>query len=201
MSSYNPPPPVDFLGAEAQDKSAGIVTITLRNSHRVSVISQRDVSLVERFDWELFETDGKSYAKRYDRASTIHNIYMHRVLLDVVHDESAIVDHFDGDGLNNCRGNISVISRSQSNAKAIRPRPSSGFRGVYQHRRVWRVMIGHDMKWIGQYPSRIEAAFAYDEAARKKWGKYARLNFPRDRELGAFDPHDSPGEPSQDFPA
>ena len=41
-------------------------------------------------------------------------------------------------------------------------------------------MLTVDGKWIylGSYNSEKEAAKAYDEAAKKHFGEYAKLNFP-----------------------
>lgn len=57
------------------------------------------------------------------------------------------------------------------------------YRGVRQ--RTWGKWVAEIREpnrgkrlWLGTYPNAVEAAFAYDKAARTMYGSYARLNFP-----------------------
>ncbi|KAJ3688296.1 hypothetical protein LUZ61_017460 [Rhynchospora tenuis] len=65
------------------------------------------------------------------------------------------------------------------------------FRGVRQ--RVWGKWVAEIREpkggrlWLGSFPSAVQAAQAYDEAARAMYGPVARLNFP-DRPLGPSTP-------------
>lgn len=100
---------------------------------------------------------------------------MHQLLLPGVEE----VDHISGDGLDNRRLNIRAATR-QGNAANIGPQRNnaSGFKGV-----VWQPDRG---KWaaysrrrfLGRFVSPIEAALAYDRAARSAFGEFAWLNFP-----------------------
>ena len=69
---------------------------------------------------------------------------------------------------------------------------TSGFRGVYfdKTRGKWKAHIRVDgcLTTIGRYPTAEDAARAYDDAARKHYGKFARLNFPRPGEASAHVP-------------
>lgn len=59
----------------------------------------------------------------------------------------------------------------------------SGFSGVISHRGMWRAYIYEHtgkQKHLGYFDTPEKAAMARDEAAKKIFGKLARLNFPND---------------------
>jgi len=57
----------------------------------------------------------------------------------------------------------------------------SGFKGVTwrKNRRKWLAMIKVDGRqtYVGMFPTAEDAAYAYDDAARKYHGEFARTNF------------------------
>ena len=69
---------------------------------------------------------------------------------------------------------------------------TSGFRGVSFHRAgdKWQAQIRVDgrLTHIGYFATAEDAARAYDDAARKHYGEFARLNFPRPGEASAHVP-------------
>ena len=116
-------------------------------------------------------TDTKGMQKR---------ILLHRVLLDAPNDMQ--VDHIDGNGLNNRRENIRLCT-GQENSRNQRTRIcSSRYKGVSWHkkRRVWQSYIrnGTDGRQVHlvYFKSEIEAATAYDNAAKLSYGQFANLN-------------------------
>ena len=93
------------------------------------------------------------------------------------------IDHKDGDGLNNQRNNIRVVTPSQ-NMQNARKRCSNGGRPTHSsykgvtwqggRHNSWKCMVGHI--FIGYFDSETEAAQAYNKAALVHFGKFARLN-------------------------
>jgi hypothetical protein len=109
--------------------------------------------------------------------------YMHREILDASH--GTTVDHKDGNGINNQRSNLRIGSQRQNTYNQAGWRIStSKFKGVSRHRSrpQWRsrIMIDGKEHFLGYFNSEVEAARAYDKAARANFGEFARPNFPSD---------------------
>ena len=98
--------------------------------------------------------------------------------------QGLLVDHRNNDTLDNRRANLRLATHSQNriNSRRDKSRTSSRFIGVCleKGRDKWLSYINYDGKRIhlGRFESEIEAAKAYDAAAKKYHGEFARLNFP-----------------------
>lgn len=99
--------------------------------------------------------------------------------LEVGKHRAAIVDHVNGDGLDNRRSNLRIVSSTQNrwNAK-VRSDCRSGLRGVRQQQGRWiaRILVDGRRRSLGSFSTAEEAAAAYDAAASKFFGVMARLN-------------------------
>lgn len=90
-------------------------------------------------------------------------------------------DHRDANGLNNQKSNLRLCNHSQNAAnRRLNSNNSTGFKGVTFYRGKFIVQLGRrgPGKWIGSFDSSQEAAKAYDNAAAKRFGEFAKLNFP-----------------------
>lgn len=109
--------------------------------------------------------------------------YMHRVIMDVAWDNDLVVDHINGDKLDNRRSNLRMATRSQNaqnRPASYHPNKTSKYKGVgwITHMGKWRTRIQIEGKrqTIGFYENEDDAALAYNETARKLYGKNAYLN-------------------------
>lgn len=94
------------------------------------------------------------------------------------------VDHENGNGLDNRRSNLRPATVAQNAAnRPMNANNTAGFKGVMRNSSrglPWRAQIRAAGKryHLGLFATPEVAARAYDEAARKLHGDFARLNFP-----------------------
>jgi hypothetical protein len=119
------------------------------------------------------------YAVRADWSSGRgQTVYMHRLILGATGKQRT--DHRNygaaGNTLDNQRHNLRLCTHAQN----MFNREASRFKGVYwdRSRKKWAVEIRHNgiRVHLGRFSSRIEAARAYNAAAERYHGEFARLN-------------------------
>jgi hypothetical protein len=146
------------------------------------------VAVVDVTDYERVMAAGKWFALPSHRT-----IYARRNVIRLDGSRGAValhtfltgwelVDHRNGDGLDNQRANLRPATHDQNMGNKRRySNNTSGFKGVIRHQnRCWRARIGIDGKKVslGLYATAEEAARAYDAAAVEAFGEFAHLNFP-----------------------
>jgi hypothetical protein len=153
------------------------------NQGKYALIDEDDFALVSQYNWFLQGLGPyHSYAIRNLPIGSDKKIEsMHRFLMNAADDIE--VDHINGDGLDNRRQNLRLATRSQNMANQKKKEgTTSRYKGVSWRKveRKWRAYIKCDKqnRHLGYFHSEIEAALAYDRAARELFGKFANLNFP-----------------------
>lgn len=108
---------------------------------------------------------------------------MHRVIIAAR--EGQLVDHRDGDGLNNQRSNLRFATVRQNGANSRKTHGKSKYRGVYWNvaRNAWQAQISagpvagrQKVLYLGRYATETEAAHAYNLKASQLHGAFAGLN-------------------------
>lgn len=149
-------------------------------------VSDEDYDFLNQFKWKI---NGKGYACR--------NIYlgggrknpkyrdkkMHRVILNAP--DGLFSDHINGIRHDNQRTNLRLCTAAENarNSGAAKHKVHSKYIGVtYCVRDKWYVaqLRQHGKHLLRKgFKDEIDAAKAYDEAAIKYHGEFARLNFPK----------------------
>lgn len=143
----------------------------------VAVVDDSDWPVVNSYTWQLQKAPTTFYAITY----VVGNIprSMHRMIVKAR--SGQLVDHRDGNGLNNTRNNLRVATRKQNGAnRRLGTNNQSGYKGVYwlRKRGKWVAQINVDSKsyYLGVFDDPWEAAQTYNLAASEVWGEYALLN-------------------------
>jgi hypothetical protein len=141
-----------------------------------ALVDDNDYEKIRGITWHL---TGRGYvAGRVKTKGVRQHVYLHRFLLNA--QPGQFVDHLDGDRLNNTRANLRLVTRAQNQWNRKVQRNRSGYKGVSWHRHKGRfyarIQVNGQRYNLGYFDTAEEAAEAYDEAARRLFGEYARLN-------------------------
>ncbi|MGB7582952.1 MAG: AP2 domain-containing protein [Sedimentisphaerales bacterium] len=148
-----------------------------------TILDQQDYYRLGNFKWWLKGFKTKCYAFRTSKLGPMKTrfVSLHREIMNPP--KGLVVDHRNGDGLDNRRANLRLATHSQNmiNRPKTKSKTTSKFVGVNfdKSRNKWAAKIHYENKkiWLGRFDSEIDAAKAYDEAAIKYHGEFARLNF------------------------
>lgn len=143
-------------------------------------IDAADYDLVAKYVWCAEAVQRRAGGYYAATKSNGYYVGMHRLIAGTP--DGMVTDHRNGDTLDNRRANLRHATGSQNNCnRRGRAGASSQFVGVRWNKesRRWRaaIQLNGRQKQIGVFTDEIEAAKAYDAAARVLHGEFARLNF------------------------
>ncbi len=142
-----------------------------------ALVDAADYEKVRKYRWCASVHGRNVYA-----VTTINgrSVTMHRLLMKPR--KGYVVDHIDGNGLNNRRCNLQVCTRAQNLANQTPRGGASQYVGVYRYRDRWAANVSRQGKcyYVGTFDDEVEAAKARDRKAYELHGEYAYLNFPDD---------------------
>lgn len=145
-----------------------------------AVVDAADVPLVGQYNWHAHGNRHWVYAYRnVKRGNKVTKIMLHRIIMRAP--DGMMVDHADGDGLNNRRSNLRLATNSE-NQRNRRPCPasSSNLKGVTWHAGVskWQAQIKLNgrSKYLGLFATQEAAHAAYSQAASELFGDFARTS-------------------------
>lgn len=149
-----------------------------------ALLDDQDYDWAKQFKWCAVHSGNTYYVQRRPGPEGKQlTLILHRELLRLIKGDKREIDHINGNGLDNRRINLRICSHRENtlNKNKKNSHSSSKFKGV-----SWDKQHGkwHSQLWdgeknihLGRYHSELEAAQAYDVAAKKYFGDYAKTNF------------------------
>jgi hypothetical protein len=106
---------------------------------------------------------------------------MHRLVMG---NPDGVVDHINGNCLDNRKSNLRVVSYSENRRNSTKQiNTKCRYRGVYERNDYpgkYRAQLRHNgnIKNLGTFTCPKEAALVYDKYAKEVYGEFAVTNFP-----------------------
>ncbi len=135
--------------------------------------------LMDCADFEMFDPSELRVRKVRNKwycHSAKTGLLIHRTIMGAK--SGQMVDHENGNGLDNQRNNLRFCTNSQNQPNS-NPQSHLQFKGIYEsHGRFnARIKVEGVRISLGSFTNARDAAIAYDKAAIEKFGEYARTNF------------------------
>ncbi|MBP8282653.1 MAG: HNH endonuclease [Chromatiaceae bacterium] len=127
-----------------------------------------------RHTWHM----ANGYPRRSKRINgKVKNFYLHREIIGAA--PGQMVDHVNRNPIDCRKANLRLVTPTQNNMNQSankHKRHGVFFKGVYKNRKGSTYSVKLCGKHLGNFKTEIEAAKAYNLAAKSAFGDYAHLN-------------------------
>ncbi len=151
---------------------------------KVALVDDEDYEYLNQYKWYANKNANTFYAVRNLSINKKNDskIFMHRFITNNMNPKMH-TDHFNGNGLDNRKINLRICTNSQNAMNQTKQiNNTSGYKGVTYFKNTsnkkWMAAITVNKKrfYLGVYIDIKDAARAYNEAAIKLYGEFAKLN-------------------------
>jgi hypothetical protein len=139
----------------------------LLSQGKIALVDDKDYKYLAQFKWSILEKKNTIYARRHlcskidSKRSTVlmHHEIIGKPLI------GKMVDHKDGDGLNNQRQNLRFVTQRQNSQNTHKFSKTSKFPGVSWNKLANRwyseIAIDGERKYLGTFKNEIDAFLIY----------------------------------------
>lgn len=142
----------------------------------LALVDDEDFPEVSLHTWRI-RPDGYVQRTWIEDGQTRHEL-LHRFVMKAADED--VVDHENGDRWDCRKENLRVATLSQNAANRPTTAQGRAWKGIFPHGNCWkaRIKVEGQNVYLGSFQRPEEAAYAYDIAAKRLFGEFARLNFP-----------------------
>lgn len=150
------------------------------------LIDDEDYDKVSKYNWHLGKNRKNIYVIRNKRDKDKRIVEsLHRYLMG--HPENKIVDHINGNTLDNRKENLRICTNTENTRNKDRYKNNKiGYKGVLIHKEkkngieyqyiIAEIRVNKKKINLGHFKTKELAALAYNQAAIKYFGEFARIN-------------------------
>ena len=150
---------------------------------KFAIVDDNVFEWLAKWRWSVCGSKDRFYARRH--CYIMGSALMHREIMGFP--DGCMVDHINGDSLDNRRSNLRLATHAQNNRNRVKTNSNSGYLGVTwsKHNKKWLVRVCHDRKQhlVGLFNCAADGAKARDIVAVRLHGSFAGLNFPEIAEM------------------
>lgn len=134
-----------------------------------AIVDDENFDCLNQFKWYAHKEGRLFYARRNSAMKNRYRnvILMHRIIVNPPH--STEIDHINGNGLDNRKENLRIVTTRQ-NQQNQHTKKSSNFPGVSKtsNHKKWRtfIVLNGKQRYLGQYEKETEAATVYQIACK-----------------------------------
>lgn len=147
------------------------------NNDAIALVDDEDFEKIQKSNWHVTP---KGYAARGVNMGNgkTKGYIMHREIMGLLHHDGKIVDHINGNKLDNRKSNLRICTNAEnkSNCKPY-SNNKSGYKGVYKEKKgrkyTAQIRVNGEIFYLGSFLDPKKASAAYLNAAIAMKGDFA----------------------------
>jgi hypothetical protein len=148
---------------------------------KYAIVDDEDYMFLNKWKWCAHKKEELWYVERSTGIDgKYYTTYIHHLILGLPSKKEIIIDHINGDGLDNRKENLRICRNGQNqlNRKVNKNKITSKCRGVSFDKRsgFYRARITHKGQYynLGIYKDEQDASDAYEKKAHELFGEFLR---------------------------